>query len=287
MKFAVAVDSEHENDFGKTWNEYEKQPRTFAFLVDHQGIVRSAPRGKLTEAVVTLLGNAGAKDVPVASMDYKILTDAMYNRLRAALRKWLADAPKTSQITGRVTDENGRPIPLVDISGSLSVRFRTSTVRSYTSFPARKHSFTLSTAPDGSFQATQLCKGTYSISFATPGKAMVGRTVVVGSEGKTVRLNIKLVQPDSIKGTVRDKDEKAIAGATVSLPWRHLSLELEHPKSTYRTAAAITDKDGVFRFDGLQVGAYTLEVSAKRYQTRAIKQIPAGKHDLSITLDSE
>jgi hypothetical protein len=146
--------------------------------------------------------------------------------------------------------------------------------------------FNVSSAADGRFDVSGLCKGAYVLRVRAPGRAWSEHTVFIGPDLAQASVEFVLDQGDSISGRVLDPQGKPIAGATVTPTARQLRGVDEHRSTRPAGPDEVkTDEAGRFRFTGLQEGRYMIEVKAAGFKDRKPAPIPAGDDNVVVTLD--
>ncbi len=111
----------------------------------------------------------------------------------------------------------------------------------------------LASAADGggAFAVRSLFPGVYRLEVSAPGYAVSRRMVAVDEGAGPVTVDVVLQVGADIEGTVNEPD-----GAT---PVKGVYVELRDA-SAVALAAAMTDADGRYRFEGVRDGAYALHV---------------------------
>jgi beta-lactamase regulating signal transducer with metallopeptidase domain len=299
IEYPVAIDTPwpRPEPWGATADSYGTRDATFAFLIDHEGKIHSAGApnsysSQLVETLVALLKKAGASDVKEISAEIPRLPAQALKDADALFPKWAKaalDGNPPGKISGRIVDGHGQPIAGANVQATLQL-----TILSLTSpganylvpYRAADDRFNASTARDGRFELSGLCKGTYLVKVEAPGRAWEERKAFLAPDLKTASVEFVLDQPDAISGQIRDPQGKPIANATVTPTQRqhYVNDELQYTTSPVRDGVR-TDDAGRFRFAHLQEGRYIIEVKAPGYKDRELEAIPAGNENVVVTLE--
>jgi protocatechuate 3,4-dioxygenase beta subunit len=159
-----------------------------------------------------------------------------------------AGSSYVGKITGRVTGEDGRPMP------DAVVYF----YRTYARVPGPPQ--TATTDSEGKFQASNLAPGLYTVSASYPGYVSAQDAATESGESKFYRLgdsvNVSLVKGGVITGTVRDANGEPVVTVAV----RALRLRDANGRTLTRALSysqpRMTDDRGIYRLYGLQPGTY-------------------------------
>jgi uncharacterized GH25 family protein len=156
-----------------------------------------------------------------------------------------------------------------------------------TAYRAPNERFTAETGPDGRFELSRLCKGTYSIKAEAPGKAWTERKFVIAPDFNSAPLEIVLDQGGAFSGQVRDEQGRPIANATITITERHEQEDFRPFTSLDSTwpDPVTTDATGQFRFTALREGRYTIEVKAAGFKDGKVEKVPAGTENLAVKLE--
>ena len=133
-----------------------------------------------------------------------------------------------------ILDSRGRSLTLVDLSQSSS---------------------------DGTYTASQLAPGTYTLTFRKDGYAPAGKTLNI-TEGNVVETDFTLLQGGKIELTVRTPEEKPVPGAVVVvLDAGGQSISESFTLETmFSTTTLKTDAKGHVTIQGLAAGRYRIRV---------------------------
>jgi EmrB/QacA subfamily drug resistance transporter len=116
------------------------------------------------------------------------------------------------------------------------------------------------TGPDGRYQLTAAGPGSYVLIASASATQPQAATVTV--DGRPTRFDVVLAGVTSLTGLVRAHGlDRPVSGATAVLANERGDI----------VASAITGDDGMYRFDHLAVGVYTLAVRAERQQPVALR----------------
>ncbi|WP_020669319.1 MFS transporter [Amycolatopsis nigrescens] len=129
---------------------------------------------------------------------------------------------------------------------------------------------------DGGYSVSTPGPGTYVLIVSAGGHQPQASSVVVG-ENAPARLDITLTGSGELTGVVRVAGRgSALAGATVTLTDERGEV----------TGACITTDDGVYRFNGVGAGSYTLVASAEKFRPIAVTLTVADsgrlRHDVEL-----
>jgi uncharacterized GH25 family protein len=297
IEYPVAIDAQGRGVCGATAEAYGSKDQTCAFLIDSGGKVHPVGSplgdgGRIGETLIPLLQKAGARDVKPLSLETPQLPDeatkAVERLFQSKAREALAADPQ-GRITGRVVDGSGQPLAGATVRATLqlSVLYMSSPgANNVTAYRGPMERFTAETGPDGRFEVSSLCKGTYSIKAESPGKAWTERKFVIAPDFTSAPLEIVLDQGGEFSGQVRDKQGQPIAGATITLTERHEQEDFR-PFTTFDSTwpdPVTTGATGQFRFTGLREGRYTIEVKAAGFTDGKVEKIPAGTADVGVQL---
>jgi protocatechuate 3,4-dioxygenase beta subunit len=150
----------------------------------------------------------------------------------------------TASVTGTVTD-SATGTPITGAIVSLGNGFPRDTTKS-----------------DGVYTFAKVASGSYSVSVAAP--TYVSKNVAVAVSGTApITVNVPLVQISyaTISGAITDSATPAtlIQGAIVSLRNGNTTIKIDTTKA-----------DGLYKFDSVATGAYTVRASAAHYVTKAV-----------------
>lgn len=145
---------------------------------------------------------------------------------------------------------------------------------------------TVDSKDDGTFVVADLRKGVYRLIFSVAGLARDERLVYVPSDDATQAIELLLHQGESLSGQVVDTSGKPIVGAKVRAVRRHLDSRRPtvHTTSHLPGSTPTTDDDGVYAFEQLFVGGYTIEVSAPGFTSSMLGPLPAGTQHSRVVL---
>jgi MFS family permease/protocatechuate 3,4-dioxygenase beta subunit len=116
------------------------------------------------------------------------------------------------------------------------------------------------TDPDGRYQLTAAGPGSYVLIASASATQPQAATVTI--DGRPIRFDVVLAGVTSLTGMVRAYClDRPVPGATAVLANERGDI----------VASAITGDDGVYRFDQLAAGVYTLAVRAERQQPVAVR----------------
>lgn len=133
------------------------------------------------------------------------------------------------------------------------------------------------TNQDGVLRRAPVPDGLVTIAVSHPAYASVGVEVEVTLDSpEVVEVDVTLVAPTTLTGSVVDGEGRPVGGAKVSA--RPVGAQ-----SSYAFASATADAQGRFRLEGLHPGANRLEVRARGFETNA-RDVQAPAEDLEIRL---
>ncbi len=121
---------------------------------------------------------------------------------------------------------------------------------------------TVFTNADGSYVFPTVIAGTYSVQFELFGYETLVINDVVLAEDQNLELNASLtaIPQFSVTGTIQGNDGLLIEGATVKM-------------NGYAGYEVLSDVNGVFSFDAVYVGIYSLRINAFGYEPYALENI--------------
>jgi Carboxypeptidase regulatory-like domain len=298
LPYAVVIDEGLPGSSGATAESFAIRGRISAFLIDHEGRVRSmrepdADHDRNIETIIALLKQAGAVDVKPVSLEKPQLADdaskAVDRLFRDEAKRALATEPP-GKITGRILDENKKPIAGASVRASLQLM-----VMSLTSpgswyrvwYGVPDDGFAARSGADGRFEIGGLCKGGYVVRVERPGRAWVERKVFLAPDLPPRSIDFVLNQGDTIAGQVRDPRGRPIAHARVIPASRQhfedgefrYTVDMRHLRTT-------ADEAGRFRLTALQHGLYVLMIQANGFKDRELDPIPAGDENVVVILES-
>lgn len=218
-------------------------------LVDRDGSQRSA----LSARDGSFRFDALVGNVQVTAFPYGLppVRSAAQVEARGTAKVVLVLDSETKTLRGRVLDDRGRAIE----SASVNVR----ALAASTSF-----ALTVLSAPDGTFEAPGLPPPPYNVSVDQPQYA-AGKPLRVTSVEH--ELEIRLQAGGTLQGAVLDGDANAaLQGARITLTAGWLSVP--------RTARS--DSDGLFEFQHLSDGTYTLSVDASGFISQSRNALVSG-----------
>jgi hypothetical protein len=298
LPYPVAIDEGRPGSPGATAHAFAIKGRIRAFLIDHEGRVRpirepGSGRGRVVGTIVSLLKASGAHDVKPISLESPRLPDEAYKAADLLFQtrvKQALDARLHGMITGRVVDENRRPIPDASVRARLRLWVMPSTTpgAGWFNIPYRAPDdrFVARSGADGRFELTGLCKGAYILTVESPGRAWAGRMVFLAPDLRPVPVEIALNQGDSIAGQVRDHQGKPIANANVIPTWRQHFEDGEFRfNEDMRHLRVTADEAGRFRLADLEQGLYSIQFKAFGFKDRELEAIPAGEQNVAATLE--
>ncbi len=221
--------------------------------------------GVATESA-SLAGSTGDNSASIAASDSLIANDASAVQAGAA-REQLPQAepmgPETRTIVGRVTDNNGAPVPDADLV-LLTNRMKWKWVM-LDAF-ATDHEVETHTDAEGRFVLPATKSGSQLLVVGADGFAPHGKQVKIDAVGITDVGDISLDPGVSLTGHVVDESGHAVVGAKVKRPLRtsqgeFLAVTHDDPSPV----VAVTDGAGRFAIPRMAVGPWKLRVSAKGY----------------------
>jgi protocatechuate 3,4-dioxygenase beta subunit len=117
---------------------------------------------------------------------------------------------------------------------------------------------------DGSYEINGLLPGVHAVSISAAGHGTVQVPAVTLRPGDRFRLDVTLVPPSVVEGTVTDADGLPVSGALVSAdgPWMRGGGSGPWGGGAAQVAAARTDPGGRFRIEGVSPGQ--VRVSGRR-----------------------
>ncbi len=260
-----------------------------AVFVDHKRDQRKihpiVDPNKFTEQIAELVKAAGATDVPILKLD-EPLSDEIGQAAKAAWLDLAAKSPQKAEIKGRVVD--GRHQPLADAAIELQPRLKLSRggYGGVTVYPDHKSVRTLKTDTQGAFEFRSIPKASYEVRVKAAGYASRKFDLSAVADQPTT-LDVVLNQPDWIGGRVVNDKGQPVKAAKVEALLRHpdpnnLVATVRSPGAMPKT---VSQDDGGFRLENLEVGHYTYEVDAIGHERRVVKTVALGKADLKVWLD--
>jgi hypothetical protein len=297
LPYPVVVDEGAPGSPGLTAQAFAIKGRICAFLIDREGKIHSAGEptldgGRVVETIVSLLQTDGAHDVKAVSLETPRLPAEAFaeaDQLFTARAKEALAANPAGRITGRIVDGRKQPLAGAHVRASLQfTMLALATPGGYFNavYGGQAERFTASAEPDGRFEISGLCKGTYVLRATAPGRAWSERKVFIGPDSQPEPVEFVLSRGDSISGVVRDPEGKPIEGATVTPTARHHYDGDTLRYITYGGPDEVkTDDAGKFRFSGLQEGRYVIEVKASGFKDQKLEPIGVGDEEVAVRLD--
>ncbi len=196
----------------------------------------------------------------------------------------LGDLPDTSQISGRVTDLNNRPLadiaiyafgdnipPFVRSAQATTLALAATPVPTQPIFPPNElppaNYYYTNTDSQGNYRFTNIAEGAYGLLFRDPIKAHAfeyyndsgapdgAARLILGSEQTITNVNVQLAPAGRIRGAV------TIAGQ--SAPIRSLRAQIKTPLGwQYAMDSENVTSDGQYEISGLPAGVYRVWTSA-------------------------
>jgi protocatechuate 3,4-dioxygenase beta subunit len=163
-------------------------------------------------------------------------------------------SPPGGTITGRVTGEDGRPLPDAVVYFS----------KAYARLPSQQR--TATSDSEGRFKVEGLESGLYFVMARLPGFVNAQEPVPDGNEAPFYRpgdsVNLTLVKGGVITGTVRDANGEPVVGVSVR------AIRVRDANGRARPASAfsemITDDRGIYRLYGLLPGTYVVSAGSSQ-----------------------
>ena len=178
-------------------------------------------------------------------------------------------------VFGRVTTETGMPIPdatvaALDNGGILNI----------TPAPGRENGIMARTNASGEYELPPLDPSTsMTITARAPKFAKEEKPEVQLGAGGRVQVDFQLEPGLDIAGVTVDAQGKPVARAKITIA--ALSQKSRFQDTTF------SDEEGNFRAVGLKGGIYALVIDADGNLSVDEKPVPAGKTDLTITLERQ
>ncbi|QEH38509.1 thiol-disulfide oxidoreductase [Aquisphaera giovannonii] len=297
VPYPIVLDDDRTDPAGDTAKAFAIRGRICAFLIDHEGKVRSVGEptmngGHVLETVVAALQKAGARDLKALSLEMPKLPVDAYRDAEALFRAKAKEAlgrNPAGKIAGRIVDEKGRPIAGATVQASLQFTFLIFAEPGgyyLASYQRPEGPFAAESDGDGRFEIPGLCKGGYLVKVTAPGRAWAERKVFVGPDLAPAPADFEMKQGDTIAGVVRDRQGKPVAGATVTPDGRQNFVGDEMSSTVHPHIPGVTTgDDGRFRFSNLQEGRYLLKIEAPGFKPLEPDAIPAGTQDATLTLE--
>lgn len=187
------------------------------------------------------------------------------------------------EIKGRVTDEDGKPVPEVTIAGAR--RRLEHLARSGDVYLDDAGYTPQQTGSDGKFELQGVAAGRSTLEFSRHGYASELRTIQVGAGGAGQELKVVLRRPAVIRGRLLDESNQPVAGAKLQIFRYRPFHESGDDLSTF-TATASTDTSGSFQMGKLlSEGAYDLRVDHPQYATAVFRNVAANTEDATWVLE--
>ena len=198
---------------GKTFATYVRDAEIATTLIDHEGRVRVSADGNLAALCVSLLGAAGANDLPPLPTGTERAPPELSQQLRPFWISLVDNAPKEAKIVGHVTSA-GAGVAGAGIDARIT--FELNLLSNDTGGTSRTlgGSFQAVAGDDGRFELGKLPKGTYEVTLRAGGLARVRQRVVVPNSDSTSRIDVDLSQADGLRGRVVDELNVPVAGAS-------------------------------------------------------------------------
>ena len=298
IEYPVAIDAPGRGLWGATAEAYGSQDWTCAFLIGPEGRIHSVGSlmgngGRIGEALIPLLRNAGARDVKPISLETPRLPDVAYKAVELLFQSKAKEALATDppgRITGRIVDGHSQPLAGATVRTTLQLTVLSMTAPGgdfVSAYRGPVERFTAAAGPDGQFELSSLCKGEYSIKAEAPGRAWAERKFVIAPDFNSAPLEIVLDQGGEFSGQVRDEVGQPVARATITLTERH-EQEESRPFTSFSSTwpdPVTTDATGQFRFTGVQEGRYTIEIKAAGFKDGKVEKVPAGTENVAVKLE--
>lgn len=284
LPFPVAIDSD--NSFnGTLYGEFGLRGLPTGIFVDHTHKLHAITQpDQIPQQLVTLLTHAGAKNPPQIVL-HEDFSDELYQGVRSTWLEFVSKAPKTASVVGKVVDGQNQPIANAQIEATLAFQMMDGVNGAHMGFADFKGKQVIQTDANGVFSLPNLAKGGYEFIIQAPGKATRKQHVVL-KEGEAQIVKLTLDFPDFISGRVVTQDGRPISNATLKVRYRH-----DDPKNLNRhtsTPGAMpvtkSDANGRFRFEKLELGHYTFDISAEGFEPSAAEKVLLGRSDLEVTL---
>jgi protocatechuate 3,4-dioxygenase beta subunit len=180
-------------------------------------------------------------------------------------------------VSGRVTDEAGRPVPGVEL------RVAWESARGSYGFPERfwRTHPVCPVESDGSFQVEGLAAGKVLFVASAQGYAdSATAPIPIGPSGRHDGIRLVLAAERPISGRVSGPDGDALSGVEIRV------VRVEECRSAHQSAArALTADDGAFAIPGLAKGRWVIIARRADFADTAMV-VAAGTSDVRITLGS-
>ncbi|MFK7818554.1 MAG: carboxypeptidase regulatory-like domain-containing protein, partial [Planctomycetaceae bacterium] len=301
LPFPIAIDSEGEGDWGKTFDTFGLRPYTGVFLVDHKGILHTIEQkntgfdepSELEAVVRKLLVESGSKPLPkVVTPNEHDISDKfrqVHARWKSIVAEGVAESTLSGTISGGYNDKG--PIPLAGAVVEIEPSFKmlsSNSVSSYITGGDRSRRQTAETDAKGKYRFENLPKGYYKITITADGRAFNKQELIVG-EATGVTYDAELPTEHTIIGRVISAEDKlSVEEAVIKIIGRH--IDPKNPDvvtKSYPQPTSQLDAEGVFAFEYLQTGKYILEISADGFKKRVMQMVPLGEKELIIQLQKE
>jgi hypothetical protein len=145
---------------------------------------------------------------------------------------------------------------------------------------------TIQTTDDGKFSFPKLTKGTWRLTFSSPGLVGLQKAIYIKEDGDVVELTLSMNQLDSIRGRITDSNGKPVVAAKVRARKRHLNPlnRASYTTDKLPSRPSETDQNGRFEFVGLFEGHYSFGVEADGFESANIKYVECGTQDVVFVL---
>ncbi len=282
LPFPVAIDAPAPASFG---NSIKDWPGTAVLVNAERRVLQDKRHDGLLWKIEELLSEGHERPAKLPQGLHEMMPAEVLWPMLARWRELVTAAPQTSSITGRVMSVTGRPMANVSVEAKLTLKPHNAGVHSNRhDLECPNAVFQATSDAAGRFEFPKLTKGRYRLS-ATGEGLVVSPLIQFLVDGEVRDVVLGQGGASSLSGRVLNARGEPAAQAKVTLrDWYGWWTSPDHRLDPPGIRSVTAGLDGLFQFEGLDAGRYTLEVTSPELETVVVEKVPLGTADVEVRL---